>query len=74
MAHDTLIYIFTGAVGLGRVPLRTGAITDTTGNRYTLGTTRTLLALRASGQHAFTIDNLVRRLTLTFDAVTFFAK
>lgn len=74
MTHDALIYIFTGTIGLGCISLRAGAITDTTGNRYALGTTWTLFALRASGQHAFTVDNLIRRLTLTFDAITFFTK
>ena len=74
MSHDTLVYIFAGSIGFGRVSFGTGAIADTAGNRYALGTARTLLALRASSQHAFTIDDLVRRLTLAFDAVAFFAK
>lgn len=74
MTHDTFIYIFARAIGLGRVSLGTGAIADTTGNRYAFGTTWTLFTLRASGQHAFTVDDLVRRLTLTFDAVAFFTK
>jgi len=59
------------SIRFGRVTLGTGAIAHTTGNRYAFGTTRAFLTLRAPSQHAFTIDDLVRRLTLTLDAIAF---
>lgn len=62
-------FTFARAVGLGRVTLGTGAVADTAGDCDALGAARTLLALRATGQHAFTVDDLVRWLALTLDAV-----
>lgn len=66
-----MIRTFARAIGLSRVTLGTGTIADTTGDRYALGAAWTLLALRAAGQHAFAIDDLVRRLALALDAVAF---
>lgn len=58
-------------ISFGGVTLGTGTVADSTGYRYALGTAGTLLALRATNQHALAIDDLVRWLALALDAVAF---
>lgn len=44
-------------ISFGGVTLGTGTVADSTGYRYALGTAGTLLALRATNQHALAIDD-----------------
>lgn len=60
---------FARTVSLGSISFGTSTVADTTGNSDAFCTTGTLLALGTSSQHAFTIDDLVRRLTLALDAI-----
>lgn len=74
VSDDALVYIFARTVNLCSVSLGTSTVTHSASNGNTLRSIRTLFSLRTSGQHALSINNLVRRLTLALDTVTFFAK
>lgn len=66
-----MIQTLARTINFGSVPFRTGTIADSTSDRYTLSTTGAFLTLGAPSQHTFTINDLVGRLTLAFDAVAF---
>lgn len=65
---------FARTIGLGAVALWTSAVADTSGDGDALGATRALFALGAVSQNTFAVNDLVGRLTLTFDAVAFLAE
>lgn len=82
IARSTLIHswieikshTFAGSIGFSTISFGTGTVADPTCDLYTFSTMWTLFSFRTIGQYTLSINNFVRWLALTFDAVTFFAQ